>query len=156
MKKSNKLIFVLVMTAATACACAFTGCAQKQTVTGETSYMQYGTNYGIRVSVEVQSDKGGDRISKVTVVDSDYVEASEWEGKEDWDKNLNTLLLAYRGEYVKDILAKKVAVDKDGAPLGSDTEGFVDFGDEFITTGATVGSGRLLLAVQNALRNLNK
>ncbi len=156
MKKLSKLIFILAMTAATACTCALAGCSQKQTVTGEISYTQYGTNYGIRVSVEVQSDKGGDRISKVTVLDSDFVEASEWEGKEDWDKNLDTLLLAYRGEYVADILAKKVAVDGDGAPLGSDTEGFVDFGKDFITTGATVGSGRLLLAIQDALKQLNK
>lgn len=155
MKRLSKIAFVLAMVAASACACAFAGCAQKQTVTGEMSYTRWGVNYGIRVNVTVQTDSKGDRISKVTVADSDFVSASEsddWD-KSEWDNNLNKLLLAYRGEYVADVLAKEVATDGE-EPLASDDDGFVNYGDDFITSGATLGSGRLLIAVQNALKTL--
>lgn len=156
MKKQVKVLTAII----TSAVCAFgiaalSGCAQKQTLTGEMSYNRWGVNYGIRVNVEVQTDSKGDRISKVTVADSDFVSASESDGwdKTKWDSNLNNLLLAYRGEYVADVLAKEVATDGE-EPLAADAEGFVNYGDDFISSGATVGSGRLLLAVQNALKTL--
>lgn len=156
MKKSVKALTAIITSAVCALGiAALSGCAQKQTLTGEMSYTRWGVNYGIRVNVVVQTDSKGDRISKVTVADSDFVSASEsddWD-KTKWDNNLNKLLLAYRGEYVADVLAKEVATDGE-EPLASDADGFVNYGDDFITSGATIGSGRLLIAVQNALKTL--
>lgn len=128
-------------------------CSQTKTVTGEMHYSNYGTEYGIKVSVEVQ----GDRIKSVKVVDSDYVEASEpmsgWDPQV-WESGLNELLSEYRGERVSEILEKQVVTDEKGEPLASDEADFNDFGDDFMITGATLGSGRLLIAVQNALKKL--
>lgn len=156
MKKSVKALTAVIASAVCALGiAALSGCAQKQTLTGEMSYTRWGVNYGIKVNVEVQTDSKGDRISKVTVADSDLVSASESDGwdKTVWDNKLNNLLLAYRGEYVADVLAKEVATDGE-EPLAADAEGFVNYGDDFIISGATIGSGRLLLAVQNALKTL--
>lgn len=138
-----------------ACAALCGGCANTTTYSGETSYVEYGTNYGIKVNVEVQ----GDRISKVTVVDSDYVSASPsgW-NSDPWFNNLSTLLAAYRGKTVEEILAKKVAAyaaTEGQAPYAKDDAEFTDFGGEFIITGATLGSARLMLAVQDALQKVN-
>ncbi len=156
MKKSTKLLTAAILSAVCACGAAvFSGCAPKKTVTGEMSYTQYGVNFGIKVNVEVQSDPKGDRIRKVTVVDSDLVSASPdgWDSS-NWYDNLDTLLLAYRGEYVADVLAKEVLTSAEGAPLTTEDKGFVNYGDNFITSHATLGSGRLLIAVQNALKKL--
>lgn len=155
MRKSTKVLTALMLSAACACgAAALSGCAQKQTVTGEMSYSQWGTTFGIKVSVEVQTDSKGDRIRKVTIADSDLVSASPegWDSAK-WYDHLDKLLLAYRGEYVADILAKEVLTSEAGAPLTTEDEGFSNYGEEFIATGATLGSGRLLIAVQNALKN---
>ena len=137
------------------CAALTGGCADKATYSGETSYVEYGTTYGIKVNVEVQ----GDKISKVTVADSNYVSASPsgWDSKP-WFDNLPTLLAAYRGKTVEEILSKQVATYDTGAgnaPYASDDAEFVSFGDQFIITGATLGSARLMLAVQNALQKIN-
>ena len=139
-----------------ACAALAGGCAKTTTYSGETSYVEYGTTYGIKVNVEVQ----GDKISKVTVADSDYVSASPsgWDSKP-WFDNLSTLLAAYRGKTVEEILNKKVATYDTGAgnaPYAADEAEFIDFGDQFIITGATLGSARLMLAVQNALQKINE
>ena len=137
------------------CAALMGGCANTTTYSGETSYVEYGTTYGIKVNVEVQ----GDKISKVTVVDSDYVSASPsgWNSKP-WFDNLATILAAYRGKTVEEILAKKVATYDTGAgfaPYAADEAEFSNFGDQFIITGATLGSARLMLAVQDALQKVN-
>jgi len=155
MKRSTKLLTAFILSAAcVGGAAAFSGCAQKQTVTGEMSYTQWGVNFGIKVNVEVQTDSKGDRIRKVTVAESDLVSASPdgWDSSK-WHDNLDKLLLAYRGEYVADVLAKEVLTKENGEPLTTQDEGFVNYGEEFIATGATLGSGRLLIAVQNALKN---
>ncbi len=149
MKRALKILAC----AALACGCTLMGgCTEKRTVSGEMHYNEWGTEYGVRVDVEVQKD----RISKVTVAESDYVAASPempgWNPAA-WNEGLDKLLAAYRGEYVSDILAKEV-VTENGKPLVKGDKGFIDYGDEFIITGATLGSGRLLIAVQNALRKL--
>lgn len=128
-------------------------CSETKTVTGEMHYNNWGTEYGIKVNVEVQ----GDRIKKVTVADSDYVEASEAMGDwnpQVWNNGINELLASYRGRYVSDVLAKNVVTNAKGEPLTSNDTGFNDYGDDYIITGATLGSGRLLIAVQNALKKL--
>lgn len=157
MKKRGKAVLgVAVAMACLAGAAAFTGCATTKDVTGEYHYANQWSatspDYGIKVNVTVQSDGKGDRIRKVTVADSDYVSASDgWDGKSNWESNLQTLLNAYRGKYVWDVLSKEVAVSSSGAPETSDSSAFVSYGGDLLTTGATQSSGRLLLAVQDAL-----
>lgn len=151
---------VAILTVAASCGAigaSLSGCAKTEAVSGEMHYVQWGTDYGIKVNVEVQSDKKGDRIRKVTVADSEYVEASEARGNWDpqvWYNNRQTLLNAYRGQYVADILALEVVTDGEVPEVKSD-DGFVNYGDDLITTGATLGSGRLLIAVQNALAKVD-
>ncbi len=158
--KSKLCVKLCKAVAALACgvSCAlFAGCAKTQTVEGEMYYVQYGTEYGVKVNVQVQADKKGDRIRKVTVEDSDYVSASPAMGNWDpkvWNDGLPTLLNAYRGQYVADVLALDVATNG-GIPLVGTDDGFVNYGDNLIITGATLGSGRLLIAVQNALGSLD-
>ncbi|MDE6557847.1 MAG: hypothetical protein K2K39_01950 [Clostridia bacterium] len=158
----NKIKRLIVFTvAAAACgtvAVTLGGCAKKQDLSGEMSYVQWGTEYGVKVNVQIQSDNKGDRIRKVTVADSDYVSASPamngWDPKV-WNNGLQTLLNAYRGKYVADVLAAEVVTNGEGAPLVKGDEGFVNYGDDLLITGATLGSGRLLIAVQNALKTLD-
>ncbi|MGN0805165.1 MAG: FMN-binding protein [Candidatus Coproplasma sp.] len=127
-------------------------CSMSKTVTGEMHYNEYDTEFGVKVNVKVKDGV----IKKVTIAQSDYVMASPddsgWDSTE-WDNNLNSLLSAYNGKRVEDILSKEVA--KEGEkPLVKGDEGFIDYGEEFIISGATLGSGRLMLAVQNALSKL--
>ncbi|MCM1437590.1 MAG: hypothetical protein NC131_00060 [Roseburia sp.] len=154
-------IATVAVCAAVAASCAvgavtLSGCAKTTGVNGEMHYVQWNTNYGIKVNVQVQSDKKGDRIRKVTVAESDYVEVSPegngWDPKA-WNDGLQTLLNSYRGLYVADVLSLE-AHTEDGIPAVKADDGFVNFGDNLIITGATLGSGRLLLAVQNALSSL--
>ena len=98
--------------AAAVCCLALTGCGKKDIYTGEYSYTQYGTNYGIRVQVAVDNGK----ISGVKVASSDFVAVSEpmgeWtqEDVDNWKNNLNALLKAYEGRTVEEVLAEEVAV----------------------------------------------
>lgn len=132
-----------------ACAAAVCGCAKEKTLTGEMHYNEYDTEYGIKVAVTVK----GDKIKKVEVLESDYVsaspESSGWDSSP-WDNGLSALLAAYEGKSVKEILAKEVVTEGD-KPLVSNQSGFINYGSDLIITGATLGSGRLLIAVQNAL-----
>ena len=159
MNKIKRLKVLIVAAAACgAFAVMLGGCAKKQDLSGEMHYVQWGTEYGVKVNVQVQSDKKGDRIRKVTVADSNYVSASPamngWDPKV-WYDGLQTLLNAYRGKYVADVLAAEAVTGSEGAPLVKGDEGFVNYGDDLIITGATLGSGRLLIAVQNALKTLD-
>lgn len=68
-----------------------------------------------------------------------------WLNKESW------LLQQYEGWSVADILAIKVFYDENGEPYSqADNTDFAASG--LVLSGATQGSGRLLIAVQNALK----
>ncbi len=160
MKKLSKLVAAAtVAMLVVPCAVVFASCAKTETVNGDYSYEQYGSTYGFKVIVEVQTDEKGDRIRKVTIDDTTGYAATSPESMypdaAKWNSNVQSLLNSYRGLYVDDVLAKTVALNGD-VPLASDESGFVDFGEEVIITGATQSSGRLLLAVQDALKNFRK
>ena len=133
---------------------AVSGCGDTQTdtVIGEYHYINYGVFYGVRVNVEVQTDSKGDRIRKVTIADSDYTQLSPanpdygWTDadRENYSSQEQTLLNAYRGMYVADVLAMDVETAANGEPQGVSD-------DSVLISGATQSSGRLLLAVQDAL-----
>lgn len=74
-----------------------------------------------------------------------------WTNKNEdtWKTDEAWLLQKYEGVAVADVLDMKVYIKTSGEPYSSDKN---DFG-ELIITGSTQGSGRLLLAVQDALKN---
>lgn len=154
MKKFTKIMTALAVIGCSACVAAFAGCSKDSSYTGEYQYTASGTNYGIKVSVTVDSDNV---ITSVKKVDSDYVDVTEalpdygWtqENVDNWNNNLDALLKSYEGKTVEEVLALTVTVSESGAP-STDSE---ELGG-LIITGATMGSGRLLLAVQDALKDL--
>lgn len=98
------------------------------------------------------SDEAKTKLTKESQKAIEAIDHSETYG---WDvKNANTwlndeawLLQKYEGMAVADVLAIKVFIKTTGEPYSSDKNNF----GELIITGSTQGSGRLLLAVQNAL-----
>lgn len=114
---------------------------------GEYHYTEYGTEYGIKVKVDVEKDV----ITAITVLPSEFVEATPveygWDDSALWTQGRDALLQKYVGRSVGEIKAEKVAVDSVGAPVVEGAEY-----DGLLVSGATQSSGRLLLAVQNALK----
>ena len=149
-----KKIFLPLLIAAVAGCAMLSACRSDEVYTGEYGYTQYGTNYVIRVQGAVDDGK----LNAIKGASSDYVAVSEpmgeWteEDVNNWKNGLNNLLKAYEGKTVDEVLAMRVAVSEDGAPLVKSDEGFVNYDGSLIISGATLGSGRLLLAVQNALK----
>ena len=157
-----KVLLCLALAAAMSLTVVFAaGCTVKE-YEGEYHYANAwddtAPDYGIKVKVKVQTDKKGDRIRKVEVVDSDYVSATDtdkWD-KQIWLDGLNELLANYRGRYLADVLCETVKTtngqpdDRSGQLAQNKTF------DGLIITGATQGSGRLLLAVQDALSKAAK
>ena len=149
--KRIKFIVCLVLTlAVSVCAAALAACnANEKEYYGEYHYANPWSSeepdYGVKVKVKVKSAKDGDTIVGVEIVKSNYVEVTaDWEDRDLWDDGVEELLKSYSGKKVKDVLAAKVTVSSSGQPESVD--------GDFMITGATQGSGRLLLAVQDALK----
>ncbi len=160
MKKLFKVMLLVVAVACCACAMAFAGCGGSKTYEGEYHYANPwgGNDYGVKVKVEVKDDK----IQKVTLVDCDYVVVTDsWADKAKWNDGVNALLAKYEGKTVAEV--KAIEVKTNPETVGSaDTyfsavKGQPDNGQALgglLITGATQGSGRLVLAVQNALSKI--
>ena len=93
---------------------------------------------------------------EVQVKNKDWHSVSDPQGdwtadnKKEWLDKENWVLQQYEGKSVADILAIKVFYDENGEPYSTkDNADFASSG--LVLTGATQGSGRLLIAVQNAL-----
>ncbi len=159
MKKLSKVIVSSALTVAAISTCAFGACAQSGSYEGEYSNTKYGTEFGVKVEVVTE----GDRIREVKIVESNYVTLSPespnngWGSAEvaNWNDNLQTLLDGYRAKNIADVLALNVAVADDGDVLITSDTGFVEYNESLIISGATQSSGRLLLAVQNALSQID-
>ncbi len=167
MKKSKKKsvvakVAVCLAAAAMTIAVAFTAGCSIAEYEGEYSYPNQwaptAPYYGIKVNVKVQTDKKGDRIREVKIVDSDYVSVTEtWEDKQVWLDGVDELVTKYRGRYLADVLCETVETDANGQPETRDNQpGQAQTFGGLIVTGATQGSGRLLLAVQDALEKAAK
>ena len=162
MKRMTKLLAVLAVGAVAAAGVAgLAACGEKGTsgtAEGEYSYANSynptGAKYGIKVEVTAKNGK----ITKVEVLESDYVSVTDsWGDKAIWNDGLEDLLAEYEGVSVDEILKLEVACNDKGEPLKKDDEGFVklEVGDaNLLITDATQGSARLVLAVQDALENL--
>lgn len=149
MNKMKKAIIGLAVGAVAALGVVgFAACgSSEQTVEGEYHYAnswdETAPDYGIKVKVTVKDNK----ITKVEIVESDYVEVTDsWKDKAIWNDNIDDLLAAYKGKTVDEVKKASVTLE-DSVPTA--------VGDEdLLITGATQGSGRLLKAVQDALENL--
>ena len=158
MKKFKKAIVALAVCAVAAVGAAGLAACSDDGITGDYHYdMTYGsttTTYGVKVNVTVEDGV----ITSVTRVDSGYVEATEgydgaWETA--YNDGIDALLQTYVGKTVEYVLSIDVATAESGEPLAQG-DGFVSYGDEneFLIADATQSAGRLLLAVQDALKNL--
>lgn len=149
MNKMKKAIVGLAVGAVAALGVVgFAACgSSEQTVEGEYHYAnswdETAPDYGIKVKVTVKDNK----ITKVEIVESDYVEVTDsWKDKAIWNDNIDDLLAAYKGKTVDEVKKASVTLE-DSVPTA--------VGDEdLLITGATQGSGRLLKAVQDALADL--
>ena len=164
MKKFKKAIIALSVCAVAALGAAgLAACGDNEeettavsgTAQGEYFYENYGTTYGVKVSITVEDGV----ITSVTRVNSDYVEATTgydgaWETA--YNDGIDELLETYVGKTVEYVLSIEVATSDSGEPLAQSSDGFVSYGDEneFLIADATQSAGRLLLAVQDALNNL--
>lgn len=148
MKKTKILAVVSSAFLATALCGVMTSCGEKsETKTGEYAYVNpydSSSSYGVKVSVDVK----GDVIQSVSIVDSNYIEVSESNADWGWDNSAWTdgkadFLKVFEGMTVSDLEAVTVTTEAGGAPSAVSGMGVV--------TGATQSSGRLILAVKNAL-----
>lgn len=155
MKKLGKFLVVGAV-AAVACA-ALVGCGYTGTCEGEYKYSSQWGEYGVSVVVEVKEDK----ITKVTCTDPDgyhNITASWTEGAHEGDLGHDKAaagLDAYLNEHiigktVSEIKAITVATDDGGAPKTGTESGQ----GAYVYTGATQTSGRIILAIQAALKDV--
>ena len=172
MKRIKKaLIGLAVGTVAALGVVGFAACGDKtETFDGEYHYANAwapdSADYGVKVKVTVNVNT--DKITKVEIVESNYVQAtpswveSETEGSKAYANGGEAeLLKKYNGLTVADVLAMKLDVNEDGSPVSNNSDGSVnpDFdASTFVTgetnlliSGATQSSARILLAVQDAL-----
>ena len=164
MKKVTKLIAGVVLAASVAVtAGALVGCGEsEQTYKGEYSYENSwtpGEYYGVKVNVTVS----GDKITSVTC-DPDpehWVNVSpSWkEGQNEGDlghdkavAGLSEYLKKFEGKTVEEVKAIKVSVNDKGQPNTDDAADTAQ--GALIYTGATQTSGRIILAVQDALKDV--
>lgn len=143
MKKSIK---TFAAGASLVAALALAGCGgETKKYTGDYHYeTEYGT-YGVKVEVEVRNGI----VKDVDILGSGYTEVTDvWEGKENYLKNREAMLDSFEGKTVEEILAYTVSKEADGTPVQ------ISAGSLKVVTGATQCSGRLILAVQNALSKI--
>lgn len=140
---------ILALAAAISMGACSTGASG--TVTGEYSYEQYSTVYNAVVTVTVANDV----ITDVAIGEShnlsDVNDADGWteERRTVYVDGLDAYLASFEGKTVTEVLSMEVAVAESGAPLTGEEATFADK-----ITGATQSSGRIILAIQNALEKL--
>lgn len=167
MKRMTKLLAVLAVGAvATAGVVGLAACGEKGisgSAKGEYSYESHSRTYGIKVEVTVENGK----ITKVERLEHDWTEATDlvmgdWDGGANYNKEINNELKKFEGLSVDDVLDLEVAVTEEGAPETQKSNGEANpnfkplvIGDtDLVLAGSTQSSGRLVLAVQDALENL--
>ena len=147
-----KKFVAIVLTVVSVCALCIglTACNGGEVYEGGYSYENYGHTYGQKVKVTVADGK----ITKVELVASDWVEVSDanpdygWteEMIANWNDNKADYLKSFEGKTVEEVLAMTVDRNDIGEPTKVT-------GIE-VVTGATQSAGRVLLAVQDALKDV--
>ncbi len=148
MKKILSIIIALVMMMSVV---ALVACDNSETYTGEYSYTAYGMTYGAKVDVVMT----GDTISNIrlyTDEETGWVGLSDaypdygWtdEARQVWLDGVNNLMLSFVGMTADEV----AAIDATIAGVNG-TADSVD--SDYMITGATQSSARLVLAIQNAI-----
>lgn len=155
MKKLGKFLLVGAM-AGIACI-GLVGCGGPKDYTGEYSYesAHEGQSYGVKVTVTVD----GDTIKEVKCADDTEaffnITAQEtWGGHDTTAAALPDYLKKFEGKKVSDIKAIKVdtVAQTEGWSLKGQPTAISD--ENYVITGATQTSGRIILAIQNALKDV--
>lgn len=167
MKRMKKALIGLAVGAAAALSvvglAACGGNTISGTATGEYHYANPwgGKDYGVKVEISVEDDI----IQSVKIVDHDWVQVTDsWTGKDAYLSKEATILGWYKGLDVDDVAALDVAVDekgqpetqKDGDKANPDFNECVIGETNLIESQATQSCARIILAVQNAIENLEK
>lgn len=162
MKKLGKFLVVGAV-AAVACA-ALVGCGEfTGTCQGEYKYANThaeGTYYGVSVTVEVKDGT----ITKVTCADDTatmFNVTASWDGHDAAVAALPEYLKKFEGKKVADIKALNVATVSAEEAGGYSPEGqpktdadSVEGWKDYVLTGATQTGGRIILAIQAALKDV--
>ncbi len=168
MKKNLALVLVLALVMAVAVV-AFAACAEPQTVEGEYKHVNAWDEskfYGVKVSVTVK----GNVITEVKVTSTDTEDytnlSASWPNKAVWTDGQAAFLKSFEGLTVEEVNAITVAKTDKGQPdTGSSNavkNPFTNLPEGLKVvqtaegTGATQSTGRVILAVQNALSKLAK
>lgn len=149
MKKILVIALAVIMVVS---AFALTACAQPQTVTGECSYAQYGTNYGCKVDVTVQ----GNIITAVklyTDEETGWVRTSAPYGN--WSQEQFDAVEGAYEAFLNKFVGKTVA-EVNAIVATATAEGQSVTTEGWTITGGTISSARIIVAVQNALSKLAK
>ena len=150
----KKLIVIALAVVMALSVIAFAACGGEKTYEGEYSYAHpyapdSGAKYGAKVKVTV---KGGVILSVAVEDDTDtfFNLTSSWDDKATWQNGQAAFLKSFEGLKVADIQAIKVACADNGVPSGiTGAPSTLK-----VVTGATQSSGRVILAVQNALKDV--
>ena len=145
MKKILVLMLAFVMVFAV---CSLTACGEEVTYTGEYKYENAwapGNYYGVQVEVTVKGNKVKSVVVTSENTDSYTNLSASWADKALWEEGEEAFLASFAGMKVADVLALEVVCQPNGQPT---TVSGMDY-----VTGATQSSGRVILAVQNALDN---
>ena len=142
----KRILKTVAAGAAVACALCLAGCGGGKTkYTGDYHYdTEYGV-YGVKVEVEVMNGI----VKDVDIISSHYEEVTDiWDGKENYLQNREAMLESFEGKSVQEILSYTVSTETDGTPAQ------ISAGSLKVVSGATQCSGRLILAVQDALKKV--
>ena len=150
----KKLIVIALAVVMALSVVAFVACDNGQTVTGEYSYKnawdKTGTqSYGAKVSVTVKNGV----ITAVSVeadTETFFNLSAGWENKSLWEEKGQDMVESFVGRTVDEVNAIVVECAESGQP-DSITGAPAALK---VVTGATQSSGRLILAVQDALSKL--
>lgn len=152
----KKIVVLLLAVAMVLSVVAFAACDQSKTVTGSYHYNQHSTEYGAKVDVTVKDGKIT-AVKLYTDEESGYVNLSAampeygWtdETRKVWTDGVQAYLDSFVGMTVEEVNAATATIkDVNDATANSVSIDHV--------TGATQSSARVLLAIQNALSNLDK
>lgn len=164
MKKIFKALAVLAATTAVGAGIGLaSGCSKgyNGTYYGDYHYTnEHGATYGMKVKVTVKNNIITEVVDitkgEYTVVSS-AMPAYGWDDSavKNWTDNESWLLQKYEGWSVSDIRDIQVSIKETGEPYSvNKNSGLVE--SELLISGSTQGSGRLLLAVQDALGQKTK
>ena len=149
------IVIALAVVMALSLVVVLAACEGEKTYDGEYSYAHpygvEGKTYGAKVHVTV---KGGVIMSVTVDADTeDYFNLTDsWTSKQTWIDGQEAFLKSFEGMTVKELKAIKVACNEKGVP---NENGITELpADWNYVTGATQSSGRIILAMQNALKDV--